>query len=144
MNATLKEILFPCAQPSGSAADWILLILRLIFGTLLLVHGIQKAMDYSALVTTFPDPIGLGRRLSLNLAIFAELICSLGVISGFLFRLSLIPIIITMFVAAFIALAGAPWLQRELPVSYLLVYILLMVTGPGSLSLDALLRRFID
>lgn len=136
-----KDILFPCGQLSPAAADTLLLVIRVVFGGLLFVHGVQKIMDYHTLSASFPDPIGLGSKLSLQLAIFAEFLCSLAVISGFMFRLALIPIIVTMSVAAFFALRGAPWLQRELPVSYLAVYLILMVTGPGQFSLDALFSR---
>lgn len=139
----LRELIFPCGPQSTSAVNWILLVLRLIFGTLLLVHGIQKIMAYGTLSASFPDPIGLGSRLSLNLAIFAEFVCSLGIIFGFLFRLSLIPVIVTMTVAGFVALKGAPWVQRELPVSYLLVMLLLMVSGPGRYSLDTIVCRWL-
>ena len=141
MNSVVRELIFPCGPHASNSVDWVLLAVRVIFGTLLLVHGVQKVMSYNTLVTSFPDPIGLGSRLSLQLAIFAEVLCSLGVISGLLFRLSLIPIIVTMSVAAFVAMKGAPWVQQELPVSYLLVYVLLMITGPGEYSLDGLIVR---
>lgn len=142
MSTVFKELLFSCGPNAAYASDWILLALRIVFGTLLLVHGVQKIMSYESLATTFPDPIGLGSRLSLQLAIFAELFCSLGVITGLLFRLALIPVIVTMCVAAFFALKGAPWLQRELPLSYLLVFLLLEISGPGRYSLDSLICRW--
>ncbi len=139
MENAIREIFFPFQSPGGYGVDWILLALRVVFGTLLLVHGIHKVMTYKTLSATFPDPIGLGRRRSLQLAIFAELLCSLAVISGLLFRLALIPPMVTMCVAGFVALKGAPWVQRELPISYLLVLLLLFITGPGLFSLDALI-----
>lgn len=142
MTQTVQEILLPCSQLSVTAADWLLLALRLLFGGLLLVHGIQKVMNYRTLSAAFPDPIGLGSKRSLQLAVFAEFLCSLGVITGLLFRLALIPPIVTMFVAGFFALRGKPWLQRELPISYMSVFILLMITGPGRLSLDTLLSSW--
>lgn len=141
MNHVLRSIVFPCGPRSARSSDWILLAFRIVLGTLLLVHGIQKIMDYDTLSSTFPDPIGLGSRLSLQLAIFAEFMCSLGVIAGFLFRLSLIPVMFTMCIAAFVTLGGAPWGQRELPVSYLAVFAILFVSGPGRISLDALVGR---
>lgn len=143
MDNAVRDIFFPCASLGPAGADWIILALRLILGILLLVHGIQKTMSYRSLSSTFPDPIGLGSAVSLRLAIFAELICSLGVIGGFLFRLSLIPVIVTMSVAGFLALKGAPWIRRELPISYLMLALLLMLAGPGSISLDTLVCRWI-
>lgn len=70
----------------------------------MLTHGVQKLMSYDELSVSFPDPVGVGSRLSLQLAIFAELLCSLGVITGLLFRLAVIPVIVTMSVAAFVAM----------------------------------------
>ena len=141
MKHMLHNIVFPSGPCSPRSSDWILLALRVVFGTFLLVHGIQKIMDYGTLSSTFPDPIGLGSRISLQLAIFAEFLCSLGVITGFLFRLSLIPVMFTMCVAAFVVLGGAPWGQRELPVSYLMVFAIMFISGPGRISLDALVGR---
>ncbi len=153
MNPLIQEVFFPSGPYSRRnsssynryartiPSDWILLALRLIFGTLLLVHGVQKIIGYDTLCTTFPDPIGLGSRLSLQLAIFAEFFCSLGVISGLLFRLALVPMIVTMSVAAFITLKGAGWGQQELPVGYLLVFVLLIISGPGKFSIDRIIAR---
>lgn len=143
MNNILRNFLFPSDSLSPSSSDWIILAIRLVFGTLLLVHGIQKIMSYDELSTSFADPVGLGSKLSLQLVIFAEFFCSLGVISGLLFRLALIPMIFAMCVAAFVAMKGMPWGQRELPVSYLLVFIILFVSGPGRLSFDALICRWL-
>lgn len=139
MNDLVREFLFPGAALSASGADWLLLALRLLFGGLLLAHGIQKVANYSTLAASFPDPVGLGSRRSFRLAIFAEFLCSLAVIAGFMFRLALIPPVVTMYVASFHALKGRPWLERELPFSYMALFVLLMIFGPGRLSLDALI-----
>lgn len=138
MDTFLRSVIFPVGPACDASSDWILLVLRIVFGTLLLIHGTQKILGYKTLKTAFHDPIGLGVATSLRLAIFAEFFCSLGVITGLLFRLALIPLIVTMGVAGFIVLRKAPWLQRELPISYFLVFLLLMVAGPGRWSLDYL------
>lgn len=139
MDTFLRTVIFPAGPACDGAIDWVMLALRLIFGTLLLIHGTQKIMGYKTLKTTFADPIGMGQVTSLRLAIFAEFFCSLAVMAGFLFRLALIPLLITMGVAGFIVLRKAPWLQRELPISYFSVFLLMMVAGPGRFSLDALI-----
>lgn len=143
MGEFLREVIFPFGPESTNSSDWILLALRLLFGTLLFVHGVQKLTSYKSLSKSFLDPIGFGGKTSLRLAIFAEFFCSLGVITGCLFRLALIPIITTMGIAAFFALKKAPWIQRELPVSYLLVFILLIITGPGRFSIDYLISLYL-
>lgn len=118
-----------------------LLAARIIFGLLMLSHGVQKWSNFSAMTTQFPDVIGLGSETSLCLVIFAEVFCSVAVIFGFLFRLSLIPVIITLMVA-FIAAHGASFAQGgELAFAYLMVFVLLYVAGPGRYSLDNVIAR---
>lgn len=125
--------------PHDTTASVILLVLRVVFGVALLRHGIQKVRSYQKLSTSFLDPLHIGPKHSLQLAIFGEAVCSLGVISGLLFRLACIPCICTMAVAVFGALRHASAEQRELPTIYLLMFVLLFFTGPGVYSLDALL-----
>lgn len=140
MNKFIRSVIFPDAPTRPYSADWILLVLRLMIGILMLVHGCQKISNYDTLVQSFPDPIGLGGSLSFHLAIFAEFACSLGVIFGFMFRLSLIPLIVTMIVATFVAMAPMGWAGQELPAMYLFIFLLLIVSGPGRYSLDHLFR----
>lgn len=118
--------------------SWFLLVIRLLFGGLLLMHGINKFIDFDTLSVSFPDPLGVGPVYSLSLAIFAEIACSCAFIAGFLFRLSLLPMIITMLVA-FLWVHGGDIHGGELSFVYLMVFILLWVTGPGLFSIDKLL-----
>lgn len=140
MNKFVRSVIFADSPTRPYSSDWILLVLRIMFGVLMLVHGCQKISNYDMLVETFPDPIGLGGALSFQLAIFAEFACALAVIFGFMFRLALIPLIVTMLVATFVAMAPMGWAGQELPAIFLLVYLLLMVSGPGRYSLDHLFR----
>ncbi len=141
MNKFLRAAIFPGEATSTTTGNWALLALRIIISVLMMVHGIQKVMAFDVLSTSFPDPIGLGSQLSLVLAIFAEFFCSLAVLAGLLFRLALIPLIFTMCVASFAVMGSEPWTAQELPVIYLLIYILLFFTGPGLYSLDALIGK---
>lgn len=91
----------------------------MLFGVLLLSHGIAKVNDFAALSEVFPDPLGLGSRISLTLAIFGELFCSVGFIVGAFYRLALIPMIFTMCVALFVVHGDDPFAvkgtRRDLP-----------------------------
>ena len=91
----LYKFLFP-SKPDGAATSAILLIVRIIFGVLLMNHGIEKWSNYQELSAVFPDPLGVGSPLSLGLAIFGELACSMAFIIGFLYRLAMLPMIFTM------------------------------------------------
>lgn len=119
-----------------SKTDEGLLLLRIAFGLLMMVHGWAKFSAFSELSSVFPDPLGVGSTASLSLAIFSELGCSLLLIFGALSRLALVPLIITMIVAAFIQHGSDPWQKKELAVTYLVVYVGLLLTGPGRYSVD--------
>jgi len=132
-----------------------LLIARLGFGGYIMAHGWGKLqMLIDGKFEDFGDPIGLGAPLSLALVTFAEFGCGLLVIVGLAARLATIPIITTMAVAAFVAHAGDPWTmgegfrlfmvgESEFPKSkepalvFLIAFATLLATGPGKLSLDA-------
>lgn len=110
-----------------------LLILRIVFGGMLLTHGWGKLTNFSEISEGF-----MGGGLGLGLAVFAEVFCSLGLIFGALSRLALIPLIITMFTAFFIAhgakLTGPG--NGEVALLYLAVFIILFITGSGKYAID--------
>ena len=99
-------------------------------------HGLPKLLNFGENVQTFHDPIGMGRALSLSLAVFAEFFCSILLIWGILTRLASIPLLVTMLTAAFIVHGDSPWRQRELALLYALIYLVLILTGPGKISID--------
>ncbi|MCC8146418.1 MAG: DoxX family protein [Bacteroidales bacterium] len=136
----LIKILFPVKQPKG-AFSLMLLSFRILFGIVLMTHGLEKLSNFSQLSESFPDPLGLTSRVSLGLAIFGEVACSLAFVFGFLYRLVLIPMIFTMGVAFFIIHGGDPFADRELAFVYMVTYIILYFPGPGKYSVDYWLGR---
>jgi putative oxidoreductase len=117
--------------------DIALLILRLAAGGFMLTHGLAKFEKlFSLEPIVFPDPIGVGASVSLALVVFSEVFCSIFLILGLSTRLSAIPLIITMLVAAFIAHAYDGFGKQELPLFYTVVYIVLVITGSGKIALD--------
>lgn len=136
----ILRFLFPVREYCVSES-WLLLLLRLLFGILLMAHGIAKWSEFSSLSAVFPDPLGLGGRVSLSLSIFAELFCAAGFVVGAFYRLALIPMIFNMCVAFFVVHGGDPFSARELALIYLAVFTLLFFTGPGTFALDRLIGR---
>ena len=117
--------------------DIALLLLRLVLGIFMLTHGYGKLEKlFGDEPIKFADPIGIGVTASLALAVFAEFFCSLLLIAGLGTRLAVIPLIVTMFVAVFIAQAGNDFGKRELPLLYLVLYVIILITGAGSYSID--------
>jgi len=124
---------------SASSVDLALLIARIGIGVLMLTHGLSKIPMLSQSPIQFYDFMGLGGELSLWLALFAEIGCSIFVILGCATRLMVIPLIVTMLVAVFIIHAADPFMKQEMGLHYLLVYVMLLLTGAGKYSLDYLI-----
>ena len=111
-------------------------ILRIMAGTFMLCfHGWPKLMRFTDLSQRFADPLNIGSEMSLLLVIFAEVICSILLITGTAIRFATIPLIITMFVAAFIVHADDPVNKIELPLMYLGIYVCLLIGGAGPYAL---------
>lgn len=142
MKSVLR-FLFP-VKPEGNYISLLLLAFRILFGVLFLTHGIQKWMNYSELSQTFPDPLDLGSQISLGLAIFGEVACSLAFIFGLFYRLALIPMIFTMIIAFFVIHGSDPFAQKELAFAYMGVFIILFIAGPGRFAVDRIFATHLE
>lgn len=120
--------------------DISLLLSRLLFGLLFIMHGLTKINDFGQMALAFPDPLDVGSEISLILAIFGEVFCSVLLIFGLLTRLALIPMIFTMCIAFFVIHAGDPFSAKELSFIYLTTFIIIWVSGAGKYSLDYMIR----
>jgi putative oxidoreductase len=119
-----------------------LLFLRVIAGAFMFTHGDGKLVRlFGEGPIKFSDPLGIGAVPSLALAVFAEVVCSVLVIVGVATRLSVIPVIITMLVAAFIVHGADPFGSRELPLLYASVFFFIAITGAGKFSFDNLIYK---
>lgn len=132
----IYSFLFP-TKSNTTKVSLLLLAVRIIFGILLMNHGIQKWTNFQELSAVFPDPLGVGSPLSLGLAIFGELACSMAFIIGFLYRLAMIPMVFTMAVAFFVIHGNDPFATKELAFVYLVVFILMYIIGPGKFAVTA-------
>ena len=103
----------------------------------------DKLANVNQLADTFPDVTGLGSYMSLIVSIFCEFCCSLFLIAGLLIRIAVIPMMIAMAVAFFVVHDGMlP--EGELSLIYLVMFIILYITGPGKFSMDYLIDRKIQ
>ena len=89
---------------------------------------------------TYPSVFGLGSYMTLMVAIFSEFCCSLFLMTGLLFRIMLIPMIVSMAVA-FFDIHDAMLPQGELSLIYLVVFVILYFVGPGRFSIDYLIDQ---
>ncbi len=132
--------LFP--KPTGTfGASMLIVFLRVALGILILTHGLDKCIHFESIAPHFPNPLGVGSEASLILVIFAEVICACGLITGFLYRLSLIPLMFSFSMIVFVVMKHAPFAQKELPLVYLICLVGLFFTGAGRYSIDYLIHQ---
>ena len=127
----------------GNGVSLLILALRLFFGILFFTHGLDKLANFNELLPNFPDVLGFGSYMSLMVSIFCEFCCSLFLIAGLLVRLTVIPMMIAMAVAFFDVHDGM-FPEGELALIYLIMFIILYITGPGKFSIDYLIDKKIQ
>lgn len=129
-------------MPSYSSRDIGLLVLRLTAGLCLaFLHGMGKVPPAPQFVDGvaamgFPMPAFFAWAAGL-----AEFAGGLFLAAGLFMRPAAAFVAITMAVAAFVAHAGDPIGDRELPLVFLSIAVSLLLMGAGSLSVDAWWQR---
>lgn len=129
----MKQLIF---STKSLSRDGTAFLARVIPGTLLFYHGMNKIINYQQFSEFFPDPIGIGSQLSLLLVISVEAVGGILLTIGLFTRFSLVPIFVAMTVALFIAHAGDPFEVKQPALLLWLMVILSFTAGPGRFSLD--------
>lgn len=126
-----------------SGSDIGALLLRLALGVSIFYgHGLDKwnqVLDGKAV--EFADPLGIGPEFSFHLVLLSEGFLVFFVIVGLYTRIAMIPLIIAMFVAAFIFHGGELFNDYELPMLYFFGLVALFFIGPGKYSLDSHFKK---
>ncbi|NNE55764.1 MAG: DoxX family protein [Flavobacteriales bacterium] len=118
------------------------LILRAVFGGLMLSHGFPKLMKFFGdEPLEFADPIGIGEVPSLVLTVMAEVGCSLLVVIGLKTKWAVTPLVVTMCVAAFVVHGSHELHDKEMALLYLGGYAAIFMLGSGKYSIDGLIAR---
>jgi putative oxidoreductase len=123
---------------SAGAFNTAMLLLRFGLGILMMNHGYNKLTHFAEMQTRFMNFLGLGTTVSLSMVIFAEFFCSLFLILGLFTRLSTIPIIIAMSVALYKVNHLEIFGDGESAALYLMGYFVLLIVGPGKISVDGM------
>ena len=113
-----------------------LAILRIGASLMMITHGFPKFQKLIRGDFQFANPIGIGESPSLFLTVIGEFIAPIMIIIGYKTRIATVPTILTMLVAAFIVHRSDPFGQKELAVLYALVFLAVLLLGPGKYSLD--------
>ena len=118
-----------------------ILLTRLVLGGLFTWHGYDAVMHYNQYLAMSKSTIGLDPALEFNLVVFSQLIGGILVALGWLTRLAVIPLFITMTVAFFVAHRNDPFFQKELSFVFWLLCMAVFVLGSGRFSVDALIQK---
>lgn len=126
---------------SPSSYDLAALMMRLIFGGILVYHGIDKVLHYDLYLTMSKEIIGLPPKLAFNLVIFSELACSFFVAIGLLTRIAVLVPMFSMAVAWMVAQSNDKFQVKELAFLIWLLSFVVFVLGSGKYSVDYLFWR---
>lgn len=115
-----------------------LLLLRMGLGLMMLTHGVPKLMHFTRMAPGFFDPFHVNGYFSLGLVVFAEVFCALFLVLGLFTRGFVIPLLIEMIVIILMVHQHDGFSRQELPAHYLLGFLIILILGPGKISLDRL------
>jgi putative oxidoreductase len=122
----------------NNARDIGLLFLRISGAAfLLVVHGLPKLLDFNQQLTLIEDPFHMGAQLTLILAIFAEVLCPLLIVTGIFVRLSCLPILFLLLVALVVVHPDWTLEQGQFGWLLLIIFTTVFIAGPGRLALNA-------
>jgi putative oxidoreductase len=147
----MKKLLFDCGSRDPLAAPAIF-ILRVSIGLMMLIgHGIPKLQKFGQMKDSFyvPDffPLSyMSPMVSLIALILAEVVAAALLVLGFLTRPAAFVLGFAMVVAAFGRHAADPWFftggaAKELALLYLIPCVVLILSGAGSYSFDAMIHK---
>ncbi|HEX8552822.1 MAG TPA: DoxX family protein [Abditibacteriaceae bacterium] len=128
----------------GGRAAWGLLLLRLVTGVAMMIHGWGKFQQpFNWMNRPGRPPSNIPGWMQ-AFAAFAEFGGGLALVLGLLMPLACLGIMFTMLGAKFISHAADPWINPggkswELASLYLLIATALLFLGPGRFALDCLL-----
>lgn len=138
----IKDLIFGGAGAADKWGNAGLLILRLTAGAQMAsLHGIKKMPPADQMIAGvekigFPAPTVFAWAAALS-----ELVGGVLIAIGLFTRPAAFFLGCTMAVAGFIVHGSDPWAKKELAFIYLSICLLLLLTGAGRFSIDALLRR---
>ena len=126
---------------SAFAFNTSLLLLRVVFGILMMSHGYDKLVHFNERKSDFYNLFGIGSTSSLVLSIFAEFFCALFLIIGLFTRVVALPLVINMSVALFSVHNMDFFNTGEKATLFLAGFLTILFCGPGRVSVDGIASK---
>lgn len=108
---------------------------------LMLVHGLKKIANVDEELKLLPNPFGIAPHLNLYIAIIANLVMPLFVITGTFTKLAILPILGITLTGYFIVHSNDSLAIRDIPFMYSLSFLVVLLLGPGKYSVDEMILK---
>ena len=120
----------------------VLLVLRAVVGVnMAWLHGWDKLHNFGAKAATFPDPLSIGHKYSLVLAVAGEFFGAILLATGLVGRAGAFLVSLTTALTLFWILHGTPWKEREIWELYFAASMTILLLGCGRYSLDTVVWK---
>ncbi|MGM9803532.1 MAG: DoxX family protein [Muribaculaceae bacterium] len=126
------------------------LFLRLFVGVMILQMGINQMSQFDKMCTV-NGVMGMDGCTTMAVLVVIELVCSVLIVLGLLTRIAIIPLLVVMCVAVNMLLVDGVatnvgmfgMMPEMMPVLFCGVLVFFGISGPGKISLDYILARYI-
>ncbi len=118
-------------------SDWVVLYLRIIVGGALLLHNVAKMQNYNFIIDSYRQLWGVGSATWFVAFAFVEVVCAILLIMGRWVRSAAVVLVLGTAAGMIIYFEARSQQMIELNALYILIYLLLVITGGGYYSLDA-------
>lgn len=120
----------------------VLLVLRAVVGiNMACLHGWDKLQHFGSKAGSFPDPLGIGHKYALVIAVAGEFIGGILLATGLLGRVGAFLVSLAVGLTLFSTLRSAPWQDREVWVLYFAASLTVLILGCGRFALDTVVWK---
>lgn len=138
MNDIIKHLLY--SDLGTPVANWAMFAFRILLAVeLFRVHGMKKFRGNDGKPEVVPNPLGLPQAINNLVATLSDTVVPLMVILGLCTRVAVLPTIGVTTVGYFVVHRHDSIEVRDVPYVYTICFLLLLATGPGSISFDQLI-----
>jgi len=131
----IKTILF--SDAGSTVNNWALFAFRVLLSIeLFRVHGLKKFRGNNGKPEIVPNPLGLPQKLNNLVATFSDTVVPALVILGIGTRLVILPTIGVTAIGYFVVHRDDPIEIRDVPYTYTVCFLFLLLIGAGSISID--------